>query len=83
MNPPGNDKTQRYCDSKLLRRGLALLVIGTGPLLCVMAAAKLGMTHDPNPNPVGFGILAGLTLWPAVIMIVVGVITVRGANKRP
>jgi hypothetical protein len=32
---------------------------------------------DPNPNPIGPGMLCGLTLWPALICIVVGVVRVR------
>jgi hypothetical protein len=38
--------------------------LGSGPLLGIIVAAKLGLTHDPNPNPIAFGILAGLTFWP-------------------
>jgi len=37
----------------------------------------LGLWPDPNPNPVGPGILFGLTFWPAIICIVVGVIRAR------
>jgi hypothetical protein len=39
-------------------------------LLVAVTAARL--SGDPNPNPVGFGMLAGLTFWPGVIMIVIG-----------
>lgn len=56
----------------LLRRGLFLLVIGTGPLVLVILAAEAGLTRDPNPNPIGLGILAFLTFWPAVVMIALG-----------
>jgi hypothetical protein len=35
--------------------------------------ASLGLTKDPNPNPVGFGIMAFLTFWPSVILMIVGV----------
>ena len=28
--------------------------------------------RDPNPNPMGFGLLAFVTFWPAIVMIVVG-----------
>ena len=66
-----------YLRSKLVRAGLALLVIGTGPLVSIMLAAKLGFTDDPNPNPVIFGILAGVTFWPSLIMILIGVQMVR------
>ena len=57
-------------------------MIGSGPLLGIIVAASLGLTRDPNPNPVGFGILAGLTFWPAIILIVIGVKSVSAANKR-
>ena len=47
-------------------------MIGTGPLLAVMLLANLGLTRDPNPNPIGLGILAFLTFWPSVILMVLG-----------
>ena len=56
----------------LLRWGLILLAVGTGPLALVILAAALGLTRDPNPNPIGFGILAGITFWPSVFMIAFG-----------
>jgi hypothetical protein len=37
-------------------------------------AAELGLTSDPNPNPIGPGLLAFFTFWPAVILIVWGLI---------
>lgn len=56
----------------LLRRGVILLLVGTGPLVLVILAASLGLTRDPNPNPVGLGLLAFLTFWPSVFMIAFG-----------
>jgi hypothetical protein len=56
----------------MLRWGLILLAIGTGPLVVSILAAELGLTRDPNPNPIGFGILAFFTFWPAVFLIVFG-----------
>jgi hypothetical protein len=44
--------------------GLALLVLGTGPLLMIVVAAELGLTSD-----------AFFTFWPAVILIVWGLVT--------
>ena len=49
-----------------------MLVIGTGPLVVTMLLASAGLTADPNPNPVGFGILAFLAFWPGVILTVIG-----------
>jgi hypothetical protein len=51
--------------------GLALFVIGTGPLLIVILLSALGLLADPNPNPVGLGILAAITFWPSVLMMLV------------
>ena len=53
----------------LVRRGAILLLVGTGPLLSVIVAVQLRLTSDPNPNPIGFGILAFFTFWPSVMMI--------------
>lgn len=62
----------RFRVSKALWAGLSTLVIGTGPLVVTMLLASAGLTADPNPNPVGFGILAFLTFWPGVILTVIG-----------
>jgi hypothetical protein len=71
-------KTVReYLQSKWVRVGLGLLVVGSGPLWFIIAAASLGLWPDPNPNPIGFGILFVLTFWPSLICILVGVIRVR------
>jgi hypothetical protein len=51
-----------------------LLILGTGPLLAIVLAAELGLLSDPNPNPIGPGLLAFFTFWPAVIMIALGLI---------
>ena len=58
----------------LFRSGLILLIVGSGPLLAVGAAASLGFTADPNPNPVLFGILAVATFVPAVVLMFGGAI---------
>jgi hypothetical protein len=59
--------------SRLFWIGLASFVLGSGPLLITILLANLGLTRDPNPNPVGFGILAFFTFWPSVILIVIGI----------
>jgi hypothetical protein len=71
----------RYRDSRLFVWGMGLLVLGSGPLLAIIAAASMGLTKDPNPNPIGPGLLAALTFWPSIIMIVVGAIKVSRARK--
>ena len=71
-----------YLRSRLVKLGLAMLILGSGPLLFIIAAAGVGLWPDPNPNPVGPGILAFFTFWPSVICIVVGVIRVRMHRDR-
>ena len=61
--------------------GAILFVIGSGPLLTIMALAGLGLTEDPNPNPVGCGILAMFTFWPSLILMLVGL--GKSAGRRP
>lgn len=56
-----------------LRRGAILLAGGTGPLFLIIALAKLGI-GDPNPNPIGPGLLAALTFWPSIGMILYGAV---------
>jgi hypothetical protein len=59
--------------SRVLWIGLALFALGIGPLLTIILLANLGLTRDPAPNPIGLGILAFLTFWPSVILIVIGI----------
>jgi len=66
-----------YLHSGWVRARLVLLVIGAGPLLFIIAAAAVGLWPDPNPNPVGPGLLFGIVVWPAIICMVVGVVSVR------
>lgn len=54
--------------------GLLLVVLGTGPLLLIVVVAELGLISDPNPNPMGPGLLAFFTFWPAVILIAWGLV---------
>ena len=68
---------REYLRSVWVRVGLVLLVVGATPLLFIIAAAAVGLWPDPNPNPVGPGLLFALTFWPAIICIVVGVIRAR------
>jgi len=50
-----------------------LLVISSGPLLVMFLAATLGLTSDPNPNPIYFGMMAMFTFWPGLILMGIGI----------
>jgi hypothetical protein len=68
---------REYLQSRLVRVGLGLLILGTGPLLFIIVAAAVGLWPDPNPNPIGPGFLAFLTFWPSVICLGIGIAQVR------
>jgi len=73
---------RKYWESWFVRLGLGLLVFGSGPLLLIIAAAEIGLLRDPNPNPIGPGMLAFLTFWPGVICLLIGLARVRFGSKR-
>jgi hypothetical protein len=54
--------------------GLIIALVGSAPLLSIIAASKIGVMDDPNPNPVGFGILAACTFWPGLTTAAVGTV---------
>lgn len=66
-----------YLRSWWLRIGLGLLIVGAAPLLFIIVAAAIGLWPDPNPNPIGPGLLFFFTFWPAVLCIVIGIVRVR------
>jgi len=74
---------REYLRSKLVRIGLVLLLAGSAPLWGIILAARLGLWPDPNPNPIGPGLLFVLTFWPAVMLIGVGVARVRYQRRHP
>lgn len=61
-----------FLSNRWSRIGLALAVFGCGPLLAIVALAAIGLWPDPNPNPVGPGLLAAVTAWPAIICLGIG-----------
>ena len=71
-----------YLQSTWTKVGIGLLVIGAGPLLFIILAAAVGLWPDPNPNPIGPGLLFFVTFWPAVICIVIGVLRVRRQDRN-
>ncbi|RTL51348.1 MAG: hypothetical protein EKK46_12435 [Rhodocyclaceae bacterium] len=58
--------------NRLFLIGLGLLVLGSGPLWGIILLAEIGLWPDPDPNPVGPGLLFALTFWPALICLALG-----------
>lgn len=67
----------KYLASRRVKIGVALILFGAGPLVAIMVAAAIGLWPDPNPNPVGPGILAFFTFWPGVLTLASGIQQVR------
>ena len=61
--------------NKLTKIGIIIFIIGSGPLLSIMLFSKIGILDDPSPNPIIFGLMAMITFWPSIILIVIGIIT--------
>jgi hypothetical protein len=55
------------------RIGIALVAVGWTPLLLIILLAEVGLWPDPNPNPIGPGLLFFFTAWPAIICLAIGV----------
>lgn len=83
---PMRPDSPRFRLRPLVWVGLVTAAVGSAPLLSMIAASKIGVIDDPNPNPVGFGILAACTFWPGIAAAVIGVVlsvldTVRGRSR--
>ncbi len=61
-----------FLSSRWSKAAVWLIVLGWGPLLGIVLLAQAGLWPDPNPNPMGPGILAMLTFWPALICGFIG-----------
>lgn len=68
---------KRYLKNNFIRAGLLLFLFGCGPLLTIILLSAIGLWPDPNPNPIGPGLLFFITIWPAIILLVIGVATAK------
>jgi hypothetical protein len=72
-----------FLSNRWSKIGLALVLVGWGPLLLIVLLAAAGLWPDPNPNPVGPGILFLITSWPAIICLAIGFYQTRRRKPRP
>jgi len=56
------------------RIGLGLVLLGWTPLWAIILLAAIGLWPDPNPNPIGPGLLFFVTFWPALICFTIGAV---------
>jgi len=73
---------QDYVANRWIKIGLVLIVVGWGPLIAIIALASIGLWPDPNPNPIGPGLLFFVTFWPAVICVGIGAAQVARRRKQ-
>jgi hypothetical protein len=73
---------KRYLDNLWIRIGLFLVVFGWGPLLAIIFLAAIGLWPEPDPNPIGPGLLFFFTAWPAIISLGVGYFQVRRKRRQ-
>jgi FtsH-binding integral membrane protein len=73
---------REYLSNVWMKSGLALAVVGWGPLWIIVLLAAVGLWPDANPNPIGPGILFFVTFWPAVVCMAVGVFQVRRRRSQ-
>jgi hypothetical protein len=72
----------KHLRNRWLKTGLILVCLGWGPLLGIVLLSSLGLWPDPNPNPIGPGLLFFFTFWPAVICLAIGGLKASREAKR-
>ena len=66
---------------KLFWIGVSIFILGQAPLLLIIVAACLSLWPDPNPNPIGPGLLSFVTFWPGVVLMLLGFLRHRRAHS--
>lgn len=74
---------KRLLGSKLFRAGLIVTAVAYLPLLSIILAAKVGLLKDPNPNPIGPGLLAFTLSWVGLGLMIAGALKTLRAPANP
>jgi hypothetical protein len=74
---------KRYLCNRWLKAGIALIGFGWGPLFAIVLLAAIRIWPDPNPNPIGPGLLFFVTFWPAIICLGIGCFKAWRGVRRP
>ena len=67
---------KKYLNNRLFKIGAIIGLVGWTPLFAIVLLASGGLWADPNPNPIGPGLLFLVTFWPAVICLGLGALQV-------
>ena len=68
---------KEYLGNRVFKIGAIIALVGWTPLLAIILLAWIGLWPDPNPNPIGPGLLMFFSFWPAVICLGIGAFQVR------
>ena len=71
-----------YFSNWLFTVGFAVLALGSSPLLAIILLAKIGVWPDPDPNPIGPGLLTFITFWPGVLLMFIGARRVQTRRRN-
>lgn len=72
-----------YFSSKLFTAGFLTVVLGNAPLVGILLLAKIGVWPDPDPNPIGPGLLSFVTLVPGLLLMMAGARRVKARQTDP
>lgn len=73
---------REFWSNRLFRIGAIIALVGWTPLLAIVLLAAVGLWPDPDPNPVGPGLLFFLTFWPAAACLGIGAFQARRRRGR-
>jgi hypothetical protein len=73
---------KQYLNNRLFKIGAIIALFGWTPLLSIILLAWIGLWPDPNPNPIGPGLLFFLSFWPAMACLGIGVFQVRRDRRQ-
>jgi hypothetical protein len=71
-----------YWSNRLFKVGAIIALVGWSPLILIIVLAWIGLWPDPNPNPIGPGLLFFLSFWPAVVCMGLGALRVRRGERQ-
>lgn len=61
-----------FLSNRWTQTGLGLVALGWGPLFAIILLSQFGLWPDPNPNPIGCGLLFAITFLPALNCLTIG-----------
>jgi hypothetical protein len=73
---------KEYLSNRYFKVGAIIALIGWTPLLAIILLASIGLWPDPNPNPIGPGLLFFFSFWPALVCLGIGACQVWRDRRR-